>query len=359
MVTEPLEGEEWNVREDHLLLDAVEMFGYGNWKDIARHVESKNESQVRDRYTKRFINGAIGTATWSEDLRGRAIDHTQENDRGPLSPTLTGKLPPINVAPQEALLLGYMPNRDDFEDFDKANEGLVSQIGVKSIEDDDLDVALKLVHVDMYERLLREEVRRKRVARDYQLVSTYFKENPLIPFGVKISPIKMASLLKMKKTADPRQELTDALKPFCQFNTCQEFQSLVANVCYEKDLKTRIKELIKYREHGIMNPEHCVPFEKLRFKRELRLRAKGRKAAGRQWGRLLPKPGDYCVKAIVNGNNPFSAGLAGGGINATSKKKKGKKAWARKKLKTGRRLLLQMGCTLTAPVVEESPAGSD
>ena len=134
---------------------------------------------------------------------------------------------------------------------------------------------------------------------------------------------------------------------------------MVANVCYEKDLKTRIKELIKYREHGIMNPEHCVPFEKLRFKRELRLRAKGRKAAGRQWGRLLPKPGDYCVKAIVNGNNPFSAGLAGGGINATSKKKKGKKAWARKKLKTGRRLLLQMGCTLTAPVVEESPAGSD
>ena len=45
-----------------------------------------------------------------------------------------------------------------------------------------------------------QEVRKKRVARDYQLVSTYFKENPLIPFGVKISPLKMASLLKMKKS---------------------------------------------------------------------------------------------------------------------------------------------------------------
>ena len=49
-----------------------------------------------------------------------------------------------------------MPNRDDFEDFDKNNEGLVSQIGVKSVDDDDIDVALKLAHVDMYERLLRE-----------------------------------------------------------------------------------------------------------------------------------------------------------------------------------------------------------
>ena len=80
----------------------------------------------------------------------------QPEDRGPLSPTLTGKLPGINVAPQESLLLGYMSNRDDFEDFDKSVEGLVSQIGVKSLEDEDIDTALQLVHVDMYERLLRE-----------------------------------------------------------------------------------------------------------------------------------------------------------------------------------------------------------
>ncbi len=55
-----------------------------------------------------------------------------------------GKLPPINVAAQESLLLGYMPHRDDFEDFDKTVEGLVSQIGDKSVADEDVDVALKL-----------------------------------------------------------------------------------------------------------------------------------------------------------------------------------------------------------------------
>ena len=89
------------------MLDAVEMFGYGNWKDIARHVESKNEFQVKERYIKRYINGAIGTHTWSEELRGNATDHTQNSDRGPLSPTLTGKLPPINVAPQVLLFQTY------------------------------------------------------------------------------------------------------------------------------------------------------------------------------------------------------------------------------------------------------------
>ena len=40
------EDNEWNVREDTRLLDAVEMFGYGNWKDIAKHVETKGEGQV-------------------------------------------------------------------------------------------------------------------------------------------------------------------------------------------------------------------------------------------------------------------------------------------------------------------------
>jgi len=351
LVQETCEAEEWNVREDHLLLDAVEMFGYGNWKDISRHVESKNEHQVKERYIKRFINGAIGSASWSEELRGTAQDHTQNSDRGPLSPTLTGKLPPINVAPQEALQLGYMPHRDDFEDFDKGAENLVSQIGVKSVEDDDIDTALKLAHVDMYERLLREEVRRKRVARDYQLVSTYFKENPLIQFGVKISPLKMASLLKMKKTADPKQEIIDALKPYCQFNTCAEFKSLVGNLCYEKDLKVRIKELMKYRENGLMNPKYLMSFEKLRFKRELRKRCRGRKVIGKS-GRLLPRPGDYSLQGMLKVDYEMSTrGRAGVSTN-TTKKKKGKNIWSRKKLKTGRRLLLQMGCTLTGPASE-------
>merc|ERR1712079_494373 len=107
-----------------------------------------------------------------------------------------------------------------FEDFDKSNEALVSQMGAKSAEDEEVEIAMKLAHTDIYERALREEVRRKRVARDYQLVSQYFAENPLIQFGMKLTPHKMANLLKLKRdgAGGPKQELIDALKPFCQFN---------------------------------------------------------------------------------------------------------------------------------------------
>lgn len=36
-------------------------------------------------------------------------------DTGPLSPSLTSRLPPLDVTVEEAAQLGYMPLRDDFE----------------------------------------------------------------------------------------------------------------------------------------------------------------------------------------------------------------------------------------------------
>ena len=72
---------EWNVREDTRLLDAVEMFGFGNWKDIAKHVETKSDVQVKERYIKCYIRGVVGKFTWTEDSRGLAVDHTQSSSQ--------------------------------------------------------------------------------------------------------------------------------------------------------------------------------------------------------------------------------------------------------------------------------------
>ena len=104
-----VEEIEWNAREEMRLLDAVEMFGYGNWKDIAAHIEKKTAETAKEEYIKQYIHGIVGKHTWKEELRGYAHDHTQASDRGPLSPTLTGKLPPIAVSRHEALLLGWGP----------------------------------------------------------------------------------------------------------------------------------------------------------------------------------------------------------------------------------------------------------
>lgn len=53
-------------------------------------------------------------------------------------------------------------------------EKLVSSLDLNIKEDSNIDLALKLAQVDMYERCLRERFRRKRVVKDYQLVSKFF-----------------------------------------------------------------------------------------------------------------------------------------------------------------------------------------
>ena len=341
---------EWNAREEVRLLDAVEQYGYGNWKDISNHIETKTPELAKEEYIKQYIHGLVGKHTWKEELRGYAVDHTQAADRGPLSPTLTGKLPPINIGRQEALLLGYMPHRDDYEDFDKETEMLVSQIADRSSEDEDLDVALKLAQCDIYERRLREQVRRKRVARDYQLVSKFYRENPIVQigFGSKVSPQKISSQVKAAKKGDgPKAELIEALKGMTQFHTAQEFHQFVNNICVEKELKVRVKELLKYREHGVTKQSQLIPFEQMRFRRECKLKARRKvKNPSATNPKFLPTAGDYSLKAVLDPFHETKVDSTTGGLIGGKKKKKRAK-WARKKLKTGRRLLIQRGCILT------------
>merc|ERR1711915_1164981 len=165
----------------------------------------------------------------------------------------------------------------------------------------------------------------KRVARDYQLVSQFFAENPLIPFGAKITPHKMANLLKLKRegAGGPKQELIDTLKPFCQFNTCQEFKSLVDNLCFEKELKVRAKEAQKLR--------------------------------------LLPRHQDYSLLAMLSPETgSVSSRSQRGSLPGEKKsKKKSRKKWSNLKKKTGKSLLLSMGCTLTAPDIPEAVLSED
>ena len=80
--------------------------------------------------------------------------------------------------------------------------------------------------------LLLEQVRRKRVARDYQLVARFYRENPIVQigFGAKISPQKISNQVKAVKKGDgPKKELNEALKHFNQFMTAQEFHQVPSN----------------------------------------------------------------------------------------------------------------------------------
>ena len=61
----------------------------------------------------------------------------------------------------------------NLQEHNNDSEAIVSHLSINH-DDDEIEVALKLAQVDMYTRRLRERARRKRVARDFQLVTHFF-----------------------------------------------------------------------------------------------------------------------------------------------------------------------------------------
>ena len=249
----------------------------------------------------------MGKHTWKETERSKTKDHTQMN---PLLPPSPPSEAPVNVKFGEAIVLGYFAKREDFEvEYDNECELLVSQLeddypssnsgAIKTnenSEDDELVKNLNVVHVEMYKAKLRERERRKRVSRDHNLISEfdltmnskksllpiicmyifyvilfrnfsadYFKENPL-PGDKKLSN-QGGSSSKKKIVKDP---IIEKMKILSEFQSVKEHQNFIASLTKEKDIKNRIKDLMRMRKNGITKISDSVEFEVQRVRRNNR-----------------------------------------------------------------------------------------
>ncbi|RXG58834.1 Transcriptional adapter 2B [Armadillidium vulgare] len=214
----PGQGQ-WTAREEVRLLDAIEQYGYGNWVDISKHIETRTAEEARLKYINCYIEGSVGKLTWRTlESRQNLPIESATLDAGPLSPTLGSSIPNQEMNLEETSILGYMINRDDFErEWDNEAETSIAPLFIHPVDDDEIDMALKLAQVDMYIRRLRERARRKRVVRDFNLPQKFFKKE------------------KEKAT--------------------------------QNTLKKRSKDE-KYRRNGIQHVEECSEFEVARARRD-------------------------------------------------------------------------------------------
>jgi len=254
-------GSTWTAKELVQLLDGLEQFGHGNWNDVARYVETKGPVECREAVNSIFVEGPIGGYTYKEEQRGNAKDHTSNPSSIGGATTSTG-----NLGLHEIILLGCMPARDDFEvEYGNEAESLVSVIeaaGGKE-EEDEVETLIKLAQVDMYKAKLKERERRKTVAKELGLMEAFFKENPLNPTTGRLAAPR-------PKKKDPRTEVFERLKPLSAVQGIDEYKKLVASVTKEKELKSRIKELIRYRKNGIHQLSEAEQYEAQRIRRNKR-----------------------------------------------------------------------------------------
>ncbi|XP_041353664.1 transcriptional adapter 2-beta-like [Gigantopelta aegis] len=247
--------EPWSVQEENMLLDAVEQFGFGNWDDVSSHVESKTSAECENHYLTFYVHGNIGKATFPTDYKFKVTDHTCP-DGGPLSPSITVPIAPVEMTIQEQQELGYMPFRDDFErEHDNEAETLISGMSITN-DDEDIDIAIKLSQVDKYRLRLHERDRRKQIAREYDLISA------------ASSGGRTPKSDKSKKKSKDEREFQEKMKVFCQFHPVSEHEQCFEDMQKEKELKSRIKELIRYRRHGLKKLDEIDDLEEKIYKRD-------------------------------------------------------------------------------------------
>ena len=227
----------------------------------SRYVKSKTAIDCRDAVNNIFVSGPIGSLTYHEAARGQSVDHTAPTPSQPGPAPSQGSL-----SLHQLLALGFMPARDDFEmEHENEAEGLVSSIEAGPVsrldpEDEELEMSLKLAHVEMYQNKLKERDRRKQVSKNLTLVENFFKENPFNAMTGKLT-------IQKPKKKDSKQELLDKFKFVSSFMGIEEYKRVLAGVSKEREIKVRIKELLRYRKNGINNLQESESYEAERSKR--------------------------------------------------------------------------------------------
>lgn len=247
-------GSDWGIpwchAEEVLLLDAAERYNLGNWEAVAEAVNPRRSpAECKEHYDKFYLRGRLGAVT----TRGYQRPPLRAKVEPPLealnSPPLRASVTKLNS--DDLALLAYMPRRDDFEkEWHNEAEKTIADLQVDPVADDALDKAVKMAMVDNY---LCEVARRRRLkglARDYDLVPAFLRqERPSQALKAwKYSPQQM-------KEMKAERELRDSLKNASQFLPFADSEALVTGLTRERQLKERILELQSYRKKGITSLE--------------------------------------------------------------------------------------------------------
>ena len=130
---------------------------------------------------------------------------------------------------------------------------------------------IKLTQIEKYRMRLKERDRRKQLARRYGLITTAAQSAAAAAIAASTpGPKPSKSPYSKKRGSKEDREFQDKSKPFAQCHSCGEHETFLENHQKERELKNRIRELLRYRKNGLTKLEDTEKFEEERFKREKR-----------------------------------------------------------------------------------------
>ncbi|RHY27580.1 hypothetical protein DYB32_006680 [Aphanomyces invadans] len=226
---------EWTADEELLLLEGIEMFGMGNWKDIAEHVGTKTDKKCESHYVVNYLKLSMTPDSPEKQSRSNAATNAADDDKEKMG----------------SALAGYMPLRGDF-DVEHDNDAELILADMEFSEDDHpTERELKLKVIAIYNAKLDERERRKKFVIEHQLLDyKKYQQN------------------ERRRPKDER-ELVMQLRPFARFHSKEEHDALVGGLVAAMRLRKQIALLQEYRRHGIRTLAEAELYEQDKRKREV------------------------------------------------------------------------------------------
>ncbi len=260
----------WRALDELELLDAIQRYGYGNWKDIASTLSSGmpgiTPEEVADHYAIHYILTDIGDYTWDWKTDcPRIMDiyaANEERKNTPKDPLSTFD----DISQFELDALGFMPKRNDFErEFDNEAESLISNLTVNPGEEDEIERKFKSTQIEMYQQRLVERFRKKAAVQKFGLVRKFLQANNLKGEYDQPNRHEHRSSGSSRNT-----ELSSVFSPFIRFSSAETMQNLYLDLQKEFLLKIIIRKLLKYKKRGLTKMSEIRDFEDLRKSKTFR-----------------------------------------------------------------------------------------
>ncbi|KYQ89707.1 myb domain-containing protein [Tieghemostelium lacteum] len=261
----PMFTQDWGADEELLLLEAIELYGLGNWNDVSENVGTKSAQECKSHYFTYYLNTktsplpdtsyCLTTKDTVHFQRAIPSVNSNPNDRftRDKSKSKTGNKSISSGDHQDGPSgpvtdsVGFMKNRGHFEvEYDNDAELVVKDLTFDQ-DDTPSDREIKQQLLEGYSQRLDERIRRR----------DFIVEKGLLDY----------KRLERKRFKDDK-EILNGLKIYLQLLNKDDFEKLVNGTIEEKNLKQKILQLQQYRENGLRYISDGLVFEEEKRKRD-------------------------------------------------------------------------------------------
>ncbi|GAA6042350.1 hypothetical protein JCM8097_003865 [Rhodosporidiobolus ruineniae] len=292
----PIFDRDWGADEELALIEGAEMYGLGNWADIAEHVGGRTKEECQEHYRRTYLESEEFPLPHISPVSPSDVDTFPSRKASRLHELQSRPLPlpppkPMASAPTCHELSGYMPGRLEFEhEWENEAEVLIKDMefgrvyhfggdsqpagpppppaegegegegeggeekplpeGEKEGDEPEQELELKLTVLDMFNERYDKRMAAKELIFDRGLIN-----------------YKTMSASERKRNKDERDLITRA-KPFSRIQTAVDHEEFVDGLLYELSLRKRIADLQSYRRAGITTLSEAERYETARQQRQ-------------------------------------------------------------------------------------------